>query len=100
MEWTLSQSRFVGYIHVLINFQQMQLFQFNSDQIGSANVETVMKMLFKRLEIRYDLATQLQNLGKSKRNKRILFCLIVHSMLLFHGFPSHGFNIHKNFDIN
>ncbi|KAG5872557.1 hypothetical protein JTB14_033976 [Gonioctena quinquepunctata] len=39
--------------------------QMNSHDVGSSNVENVMKILFKRLETKYDLATQLQQLEQN-----------------------------------
>lgn len=43
---------------------QLYFIQMNNEQVGRANVENVIKILLQRLQIRFDLATQLQQLGK------------------------------------
>ncbi|XP_056630140.1 THO complex subunit 5 homolog [Diorhabda sublineata] len=55
--------------------------QMDSDEIGSINVQSVMKLMFKRLESRYQLATQLQQLENSMLIKlpNLVNCPITHA---------------------
>lgn len=55
--------------------------QMNSDDVGSTNVQSVMKSIFKRLESRYQLATQLQQLEHNMLIKlpKSVDCPITHA---------------------
>lgn len=53
------------------------MFQINSDTLARVNVEIVIKILFQRLHIRYDLAMQLQQLGM-----KIVVCLFSYAQTI------------------
>lgn len=67
------QSNIVDGSYIPLNMYWDYIFQMNSDQVGRANVETVIKILMQRLQTRFDLATQLQQLGMTKKSKRLIF---------------------------